>query len=132
VTGRAGALVLGLVAALAPASRAAAVDWSQAQLVTVIAADYRFEPNRLDFRRGVAYRLHLVNSGKEMHEFTAAAFFRAVDIGNPEALNPDHTELVVQPGEQQDLYFTPREPGDFPLACADHDWAGMTGEITIE
>ena len=39
---------------------------------------------------------------------------------------------VVRPGETKNLYFVSREPGHFPLWCADHDWAGMTGDITIE
>ena len=97
----------------------------------VIAVDYRFEPNRLELRIGAPYRLRLVNRGREMHEFTAAAFFRVAEIGNPEVMNPDRTELVVQPGEQKDLYLMPRQAGSFPLSCADHDWAGMTGEIIV-
>jgi len=126
------AIVAAIAAAATPYGRAAETDWSQAERVTVVAIEYRFEPNRLEFHRGVAYRLHLENAGKEMHEFTAPAFFKAVDIRNPDALNPDRTELAVQPGEQKDLYFVARDPGHYSLVCADHDWAGMTGDITIE
>ena len=28
--------------------------------------------------------------------------------------------------------FVPQKPGRYALTCADHDWAGMIGEITIE
>jgi uncharacterized cupredoxin-like copper-binding protein len=109
-----------------------AADWSQAQPVTVVASEYHFSPDQLTFKRGVAYRLHLENHGKELHEFHALAFFRAVELRNPGLLNADKTEIVVHPGEAKDLYFIPRQAGHYRLICADHDWAGMTGEIAIE
>ena len=114
------------------AAPAAAADWSQAQLVTVVASDYHFSPDRLVFKRGTAYRLHIENRGKEMHEFTAPDFFKAAEIADPAVLNPDRTEIVLQPGEAKDLYFVPQQAGRFPLICADHDWTGMVGEITVE
>ncbi len=52
-----------LIALAAPA--VAAVDWSHARPVTVVASEYQFSPNKLTFERGVAYRLHLENHGKE-------------------------------------------------------------------
>jgi uncharacterized cupredoxin-like copper-binding protein len=128
----AAAFAIALACSPAAAVRADPVDPAQAQTVTVVTVEYAFEPNRLDFRRDVAYRLHLVNRGNELHEFTAPAFFQAVEIADPAVLNPEHTEIVVRPGEAKDLYFVPRRPGRFPLTCADHDWAGMTGDITIE
>jgi uncharacterized cupredoxin-like copper-binding protein len=73
-----------------------------------------------------------VNRGKEMHEFNAAELFKTAKINNPAVLNADKTELVLQPGETKDLYFIPRQAGHFKLVCPDHNWAGMTGEITVE
>jgi len=105
---------------------------SKAETVTLIGTDYEFAPNRLTFRVGSAYRLHFENRGKELHEFTAPAFLKTVEIANPEALNPEGTEIVVQAGEYKDLYFVPRQAGRFPFICADHDWAGMTGDIVVE
>jgi len=26
----------------------------------------------------------------------------------------------------------PRQAGRFPFICADHDWAGMTGDVVVE
>ena len=46
-------------------------------------------------------------------------------------LNADHTEIVLQPGQQHDFYFIAKAAGSFPLRCSDHDWAGMTGDITV-
>jgi uncharacterized cupredoxin-like copper-binding protein len=118
-------LVLVLAATTSP-------DWSRAEIITVITTEYAFDPGRLTFRVGVPYRLHLENRGKELHEFTAPAFLKSVELGNPDALNADRTSMVLRPGEQKDLYLVPRQAGQYPLTCADHDWAGMTGEIIVE
>ena len=122
---------IGVVCILA-LSPAAWTDSSKAETVTLVGTEYGFSPNRLTFRAGSAYRLHFENRGKELHEFTAPAFLKTVEIVNPEALNPEATEIVARPGEEKDLYFVPRQVGRFPFICADHDWAGMTGEIIVE
>jgi uncharacterized cupredoxin-like copper-binding protein len=112
-------------------SAAAPVDWSHARRVEDVASDYKFTPNHLVFQSGVGYRLHLVNRGKEMHEFHSKGFFAAIDMRNPQILNADRDEIDLQPGDQKDLYFVARRAGRFKLYCPDHDWAGMTGEIEI-
>lgn len=98
--------------------------------VTMI--DYKFIPDHLTFRHDVAYRLHLENHGKETHEFTAPTFFAAAKIDNPNVLNGEHTEIVMQPGDIKDLFLTPGKPGTYDLRCSDHDWNGMVGGITVE
>ena len=98
----------------------------------IVMIDYRFVPDRLTLQHGVAYRLHLENRGKETHEFTAPLFFASAKIDNPEILNRERSEIVVQPGESKDLYLTPGNPGTYDLRCSDHDWAGMVGGITVE
>jgi uncharacterized cupredoxin-like copper-binding protein len=100
--------------------------------VTVVLSEYRFSPDHLVFRRGAAYRLLLENRGKELHEFTAPAFFRAVSVGTPGMLAAGGGEIVLRPGERKELQFIASAPGRYALFCADHDWAGMTGEIVIE
>ncbi|MGH7044882.1 MAG: hypothetical protein ACREE2_00660 [Stellaceae bacterium] len=114
------------------ASAARAIDWARARRVTVVEVEYLFLPSHLVFRRGVAYRLHVVNRGREIHELTASVFFKTVLLHNPAALDPDHSQLVVDPGAQKDLYFIPERTGRYDMRCADHDWAGMTGEITVK
>ena len=115
-----------------PAAGAANVDWSSARLVTVQLVDDRFVPEKLSFRHGVPYRLHLENNGTAMHEFTAPEFFRAIEVKNPGVLEPEQHEVLLQPKEQKDLYFVAPGPGHYRLTCADHDWDGMTGDITVE
>jgi uncharacterized cupredoxin-like copper-binding protein len=100
--------------------------------VNVVMIDYKFVPDHLAFRHAVHYRLHLENHGKETHEFTAPTFFATATIDNPEVLNREHTEIVMQPGDAKDLFFTPGKPGTYDLRCSDHDWDGMVGGITVE
>jgi uncharacterized cupredoxin-like copper-binding protein len=126
------ALVAALAWIAASPACAARVDWPQARLVKVVTVEYRFLPDHLMFRRGVAYRLRVVNRGHELHELTAPLFFETVELRDLEALNREHTEIVLRPGEQKDLYFVAERPGRYDMRCADHDWAGMTGDITVK
>lgn len=59
----------------------------------MIATEYRFEPGRLTFVRGIEYRLHLENRGQELHEFHAPEFFKAVRLANPAVLDAERTEV---------------------------------------
>jgi plastocyanin len=94
--------------------------------------EYVFLPAQLTFKVGVSYRLHFVNAGKELHEFTAPGFFKSVEAKNPGLLANGGQEVVLQPGATKDFDFVPRKAGYFAVTCADHDWAGMTGGITVE
>jgi uncharacterized cupredoxin-like copper-binding protein len=104
----------------------------QTTTLDVVLIDFKFIPDRLFFAHGVHYRLHLENRGKDTHEFTAPVFFAAAKIDNPTALNRERSEVVVQPGEAKDIFLTPGKPGSYDLRCADHDWNGMIGGITVE
>lgn len=122
-----------LLSVLVPgAAHAADVDWAAAQVVTVQLIDDKFVPDRLSFKQGSAYRLRLQNQGKEVHEFTAAGFIKTLEIGNREVLEEGEREVLVKPGQEKELLFVPRTPGRYQLDCADHDWDGMVGEITVE
>jgi uncharacterized cupredoxin-like copper-binding protein len=101
-------------------------------VISVVMVDYRFEPDHLTLEHDVHYRLHLENRGKETHEFTAPTFLATATIDNPDALNHEHTEVLVQPGESKDLFLTPHRAGTYDLRCADHDWNGMVGGITVK
>ena len=127
VTGAVAAVALGIVTLAM-----AATDWSKAETVTVVTSEYGFTPSRLTFRAGVPYRLHLENHGKELHEFTAPAFLQNAELRNRDGVNAERTQILIQPGEQKDVYLVPKGTGRYPLICSDHDWAGMTGEIVVE
>jgi uncharacterized cupredoxin-like copper-binding protein len=121
-----------LLSAVLLLAAAPAVDWSQAQPITVVMVDDRFEPDHLTFQRGAPYRLHLDNRGKEMHEFTAPEFFAAAVVRDPGKLANEGKEVVVQPGASADVYLEPLKAGSYHLTCADHDWDGMVGEIAVK
>ncbi len=121
-----------IACAVVPPARAAGIDWSRAEPVTLTTVEYAFEPSHLILRRDIAYRLRVENHGRELHELTAPDLFKAVELRNPEALNREHTEIVLQPNEQKDLYFVALRPGHYDMWCADHDWAGMTGDIIVQ
>ena len=103
-----------------------------AATVNLIMVDYRFNPDHLTFQHDVRYRLHMENHGKETHEVTAPTFFASATIENPDVLNREHTEVVVQPGDVKDMYLTAHKPGTYDLRCSDHDWDGMVGGITVD
>ena len=42
--------------------------------LAVTMANYEFIPNRLAFRRGIPYRLHVQNQGTEIHDFPRPSF----------------------------------------------------------
>lgn len=100
--------------------------------MNVTMVDYKFMPDHLTFQHDVHYRLHLENHGKETHEFTAPIFFATAKIDNPDMLNHERTEIVMQPGESKDVFLTPGKPGTYDLRCADHDWNGMVGGIVVQ
>jgi uncharacterized cupredoxin-like copper-binding protein len=108
------------------------VDWSKAQPVNVLLIDDKFVPDHLTFHHAAPYRLHLENRGQHLHEFTAPEFFAASTIRNSSQLANGGQDIVVQPGATADVDLEPLKPGTYKLICADHDWDGMTGEITVE
>jgi uncharacterized cupredoxin-like copper-binding protein len=118
------ATIFGAASMAAAASKPVRLD--------VVMVDYRFIPDQLVLRHGVPYQLHLENRGKETHEFTAPVFFASATIDNPRLLNADHSEILMQPGDKKDLFLTPNKPGTYDLHCADHDWYGMVGGITVK
>jgi uncharacterized cupredoxin-like copper-binding protein len=127
-------LLLGVAALLPVAAMPAApaIDWSKPEIVRVELVDNRFVPDRLTFRHGVTYRLHLENQGKDLHEFTAPAFFAAAVVRDPDKLANGGQEVVVQPGATADIDLVPQRPGQYDLSCADHDWDGMLGSIEVQ
>ena len=120
------------LSAAAATAAAPTIDWSKPQIVRVEMVDYRFVPDHLTFRHGVTYQLHLVNTGKELHEFTAADFFAEAVVRDPAKLSNGGQEVVVQPGETADIDLMPQRPGSYDLRCADHDWDGMVGSIEVQ
>jgi uncharacterized cupredoxin-like copper-binding protein len=122
----------------APDSAAASADWSRAEAVNVTLADFEFQPSRLSFQSGQAYRLHIENKGGGTHFFAAEGFFKAITAaklvepgGSLE--HPHLKEIAVAPGQSKDLFFVAATKGTYGLKCtaAFHAGMGMAGEIDI-
>jgi uncharacterized cupredoxin-like copper-binding protein len=127
-------LCASLVAQAAPhqaTSHQAAPNRSKADTVTVIMVDNRFEPDKVTFHAGKPTRLVLKNQGKDMHEFTAPDFLKASSVVDKKALSNGGTDIVVQPGTTLTVRLVPGHAGNYALTCADHDWDGMVGSITV-
>jgi uncharacterized cupredoxin-like copper-binding protein len=107
------------------------IELQNAQTVTVVMTEYRFTPNHLVFSRGVLYKLVLANHGATLHEFTAPEFFKSISIYKQNVLSGEGREIAVQPHRTAQIIFVPRQVGKYHLFCADHDFLGMTGEITV-
>ncbi len=122
-------LALGL---LLPATGGAAAPPAKAETQTIVMVDNRFEPDHITFHAGQPYVLRLENRGKDMHEFTAAAFLKASTIKDKSKLANNGTDIVVQPGKTVTIALTAPAKGHYDLTCADHDWDGMTGSITVD
>ena len=60
--------------------------------------DNRFVPDRLTFKHGVPYQLHLENHGNDLHEFTAPEFFADAIVRDPSVLANGGKEVVVRAG----------------------------------
>jgi uncharacterized cupredoxin-like copper-binding protein len=120
------------LAALLPLAAHAADAWSEAQAMTVVMVDNRFEPDHLTFHAGQPYALRLENHGKEMHEFTAPAFWKAATVKDKALLANGGTDLVLQPGQSVQVLLIAPPKGHYNLICADHDWDGMVGSITVD
>ena len=114
------------------ANAGAADQWSEAQKIVVVMVDDRFEPDHLTFHAGQPYELHLENRGKDLHEFTAPGFLRAAAIRDKRPLSNGGTDVVVQSGKSVSIFLIAPAKGRYDLTCADHDWDGITGSITVE
>ena len=110
----------------------AADRWSAATLLKVVMVDNRFDPSTLTLRAGRPYVLQLENRGKEMHEFTAPDFLKAATVRDRRKLANGGTDIVVQPGKTARVLLIAPAQGHYALTCADHDWDGMVGTITVD
>jgi uncharacterized cupredoxin-like copper-binding protein len=122
----------GVLALLSAPPGNAADPWAQAEPMTVVMVDNRFQPDHLTFHAGRAYELRLENHGKELHEFTAPAFLKAAKMRDPKALANAGTDVVVQSGRSVSILLIAPAKGKYDLTCADHDWDGMVGGITVD
>ena len=102
-------------------------------VVEVRTVDDAFEPAEIVLEHGKPYRLHLVNVGKDTHEFAAKAFFDRAQVKDAASvLSNQGKEVLLQPGQSRDVDLVAPAPGTYELTCPDHDWDNMVGKIVVK
>ena len=121
------------------AALVAAIDWTQAEIVTVELSEFQFKPTKLRFQNGVGYRLMLRNTGDRRHTFVTEKFFTAIAAeqliaGGDMIANPYLQLIEVLPRSEKELRFVPVRKGTYDLECSVllHALFGMEGEIVIQ
>ena len=96
----------------------------------------RFSPATWEARAGEPIRIILVNKGKVDHELVIGSekeiMAHAKEMAN--AKGHHHTnEISAKPGQQAELVWTFKEPGQYAMACFEtgHYEAGMKGVINV-
>ncbi len=98
--------------------------------VEVRLSSFDFTPSNIALTAGRPVILHLVNSGRGGHNFSAPQFFAA----STGVSGPVRGGAVEVPGHQSvDIRLTPSR-GSYRLRCTHtmHTAFGMTGTITVE
>ena len=108
------------------------VDWSSAQTVTVKLADFEFQPERVALKVRQPIKLVLVNTGSDVHDFSAPEFFSAVMYRPGSVVGPDG-RIEVAEGKSAEVDIVPIAEGTYDLTCTEflHALFGMTGKIEV-
>jgi uncharacterized cupredoxin-like copper-binding protein len=111
---------------------AATIDWGSTKTVTVQLTDFDFTPSQLSFQAGQPVRLVLVNSGSDLHDFSAPAFFAAASF-RPDGTVPAGGKIAVAKDKTAEVDLVPGTAGQYPLDCTEflHTMLGMTGTIDV-
>lgn len=115
------------------------VDWTKIQTFTVSLEEYKFVPDKMNFKTGIPYKLVLKNNGKEKHYYTAPDFFKSIALRKVQTNDGEVkanylTAIEVYPGKEMEIYFVPLKAGNFELICTieGHSEKGMVGKIIVE
>ena len=110
-----------------------ATDWSSAQTVPLVMADFAFTPNTLQFRANKPYQLHLTNTAGHGHSFDAPEFFAAVGVAPEDQTKVVKGEVEVEGGQTVDVKFVPTVSGAYKFHCSHfgHAILGMKGDVVV-
>jgi hypothetical protein len=103
------------------AAAGAEVDWTTARTITVRIRQNEFRPQLFVMARNRPHVLKLVNEDDVTHGFAGIEFFRAIEArrltgGEREYVNPQVSNIAVEPGQTRELYFVPVRPGRYGFA----------------
>lgn len=108
-------------------------DWSQAQHVEVILANFEFRPKTLTLKAGEPVVLDIRNRAEGGHDFTSREFFRAATIRSGDQQYVRDGSIEVPAGERRSIALVPAA-GRYDLKCTHpfHHLMGMGGEIIVQ
>jgi plastocyanin len=108
-------------------------SWSTTTPVEVRLSSFKFTPKVLHLRAGQPVVLHLVNTGKGGHNFSAPSFFAAAELRPQDAVLVSKGEVEVSGHASKDIALVPRA-GRYDLKCTHtlHPAFGMTGRIVVD
>lgn len=118
---------------LAAPSAAQGPDWSRAARVEVALASFKYNPKTIRLPAGRPVVLHLVNTGRGGHDFTARDFFAAAAIRPADRAAVQGGRVELKGGQSRDIALVPKA-GHYRLKCTHtlHSTLGMTGQIIVE
>jgi len=108
-------------------------NWSHARIVEVKLSSFAFTPRAIHLRAGEPVILHLVNTAKGGHDFSATGFFAAAVVRPQDRSAMNNGTVELRGHTVQDIAVTPRA-GRYQLRCKHtfHTAFGMSGEIIVE
>lgn len=126
------AIVL-LALLLAGSAASAGPDPGGAAIVEVRLSSFDFSPETIRLRAGEPVVLHLVNSGRGGHNFSAPQFFAAATLAPGQAALVRRGTIEVPSRRSVQVRLVPAR-GRYPLRCTHtlHTVLGMRGEIVVE
>lgn len=97
--------------------------------VKIVAAEFKFTPDRVTAPAGVPLRITLVNDGVIEHDLR----IQALGVWLPGQPRGGQEVRVLAPGRSLTVTTTPTKKGSFEFWCTipGHKEAGMKGTITI-
>lgn len=104
----------------------------------VMGDNMRFQPERIDIKRGETIRFVVRNDGKVKHEMVLGSMAElkkhaALMAKFPDMEHDDPNAVSVEPGKVGEFAWTFTRPGSFDFACLvpGHFEAGMKGRIRV-
>jgi cytochrome c oxidase subunit 2 len=103
----------------ATASAELGTDLAQGRVIDIKATEYRFEPARIEVKKGEPVTIRFTNVGKEKHEWEMDSFGQEIK--------------AIEPGQTREVTFTPDKTGTFEYACHvdEHYEKGMFGFLLV-
>jgi plastocyanin len=104
----------------ATATAQVGAELARGRVIEIRAKEYRFEPARIEVKKGETVTIRFTNAGTEKHEWELEAFGKEIK--------------PIAPGQTRELTFTPDRVGNFEFACHvdDHYKKGMFGFLVVQ